>query len=79
MTSRYEDPDDFSDGRRVTTCLRKLLRNVTRIGAVQPGSQCTEVAAKRLLGRVLLSQDQMGESPGRWWSAGDSPDTSGRW
>jgi len=79
MTSRCEDPDDFSDGRRVTTWLTMSWRNVITIGVVQLGSQRTDVAVKRPVGMARFSQDQTGEGPGKWWVPGDNPDTSGRW
>jgi len=41
VTSRWEDPDDFPDGQRVTVWLRKSQRSVTTVVAVRPGSQRT--------------------------------------
>jgi hypothetical protein len=79
VTSRCEDPGDFSDGQRVTLWLTKSERNVMTVDAVRPGSQCTELAVEGALGRVGPSQDQLGEGSGVLWSPDGNSDASGRW
>ena len=65
VTSRCEDPGDFSDEQRMTLWLTKSERNVMTVDAVRPGSQYTELAIEGALGRVGPSQDQLGKSSGK--------------